>query len=324
MAVLLDTDLLAPESRADAYRAAMLATSGSTRVELEATPTGVSSRMQLWSFGESRIFTCASTGVSMVRDARAAQGASPEYVAIGVHGVGMGHHETATRQRVVRTGDVMVVDVTRPFSFAWSGQGSSTSLQVPLAELGMSRDVVQRATHRLESSPLYRLVSRYLVELTRNADTLSASPSAPALGEASTHLVRALLAGAAGERGSPARDVVEETLLSQVRVYVRQHLRDPELDADSVAAALAVSRRQIFRVCARARASFSLEQYIIDERLEGAKAELASPLGRARTITSVALAWGFKDPTHFTRRFRAAYGLLPSDWRRIAVEERGT
>ncbi len=319
MAVLLDTDLLAGEDRADAYRTAMLELSGSTRVELEASPAGVVSRIGLWSFGESRIFTSASTGVSLVRDAQTARGAAPDVVAIAVHGVGTGHHETATQQRVVRTGELMVVDVTRPFSFSWSGQGSSTSLQVPIVDLGLSRETVQRAAGRLEGSPLYRIVSRHIVELTRDADMLSSSASARAVGEASTHLVRAMLAGAADE-GTRRGDVLEETLLSQVRVYVRQQLRNPELDADSIAAALAVSRRQLFRICTRA--DFSLEQYIIGKRLEGAKAELGSPLAGSRSVAAVAFSWGFKDPSHFARRFRAAYGLLPSDWRRLATEER--
>ena len=35
----------------------------------------------------------------------------------------------------------------------------------------------------------------------------------------------------------------------------------------------------------------------------------------------MAAGWGFKDPTHFARRFRAAYGLLPQEWRRLGTEE---
>lgn len=45
----------------------------------------------------------------------------------------------------------------------------------------------------------------------------------------------------------------------------------------------------------------------------GARADLAD---RHLPIAAVARRWGFKDPTHFTRRFRAAYGVLPSEWRR--------
>ena len=318
VALLLDTESVPADDRLEAYRTAMIDASGSTRVDLEPTPGGVSGRLDLWSFGTAHVFTARSTGVTLVRDARAARGASPEAVAIGVQGLGVGRHETATGQRLVRTGDVLVVDVTRPFDFSWSGLGSSTSLQVPIAELGLPMTVVQRAAGRLPGSPLYGLVSRHLVDLTRDAEALSASPMAAELGEASTLLVRALLADAAGQDGASARDVVEETLLSQVHAYVRQHLREPSLGPDSVAAALAVSRRQLFRVCRRA--GFSLEQYVIARRLEGARAELASPPARSRPVAAVAYAWGFKDPSHFSRRFRAAYGLLPSDWRRLAAD----
>jgi AraC-like DNA-binding protein len=318
VAVLLDTEDVPTGDRPDAFRDAMLAASGSTHVDLETGTSGVSARLDLWEFGSARLFTARSTGVTLVRDARAARGASYEAVAIAVQGLGSGRHETSSGQRIVRSGELMMVAITRPFDFSWSGTGSSASLQVPLSDLGLPVRVVQRAAGRLRSSPLYRIVSRHIVDLTADADTLSASPTAADLGESSTHLVRALLADAAGPGDTRARDVFEETLLSQVHAYVRQHLRDPMLAPDSVAAALAVSRRQLFRVCRRA--GLSLEQYIIGKRLEGARTELAARSARPRPIASVAYGWGFKDPSHFSRRFRAAYGLLPSEWRRLATE----
>jgi AraC family transcriptional regulator, positive regulator of tynA and feaB len=33
-------------------------------------------------------------------------------------------------------------------------------------------------------------------------------------------------------------------------------------------------------------------------------------------IGEIAFSWGFSDQSHFTRRFRAAYGMSPSDYRR--------
>jgi AraC-like DNA-binding protein len=35
------------------------------------------------------------------------------------------------------------------------------------------------------------------------------------------------------------------------------------------------------------------------------------------TIGTVARRWGFTDSTHFSRRFRGAYGLSPREWRRL-------
>jgi AraC-like DNA-binding protein len=320
VAILLDTASLPATDRHEIFRAAMREASGATRVELEDGERGVSGRMTLHTLGETRIFTAQSTGITMLRDSKTAVATSPEAVAIAVHGLGVGRHQMAERQRLVRTGDLMVVDVTRPFDFAWKGTGSSASLQVPISELGMPLQTVQKAASRLESSPLYGIVSRYLAELTRDAERLSSSPTAPAVGEASMQLIRALLCGATDDLASQ-RDAVEQTLLAQVRAYVRENLRDPTLSIDQVAVALSVSRRQLFRVCTRAE--FSLEQYVIGRRLEGAKAALANPSDRNRSIASVAYSWGFKDSTHFSRRFKTAYGMLPRDWRRYAEEELG-
>ncbi|WP_454199804.1 AraC family transcriptional regulator [Nocardia sp. Marseille-Q1738] len=44
-------------------------------------------------------------------------------------------------------------------------------------------------------------------------------------------------------------------------------------------------------------------------------------------MSTIARRWGFRDPYHFARRLRAAYGLSPREWRRItpaADEPRGS
>ena len=318
MAVLLDTAPLPPADRLEAFRTAMLEASGSTRIELDTTE-GVRGQMALWSFGRARVFTAASTGISMSRDARAARGASTEAVAVAVHGGGTGRHVTAAGQRMVRTGDLMVVDITRPFDFSWSGRGSSTSIQVPITDLDLPLDAVQRAADRLETSPLYGMVSRHLVELTRHADSLSAGPMAAALGESTAHLVRALLVGTderrrrgpGGRRGDAGQPGAGLRPPAPAR---------PGPGTGHGRRLAWLSRDDSCSGCCE-RAGLSLEQYVIERRLEGAKAELATPAGRARTIAASANRWGFKDPTHFSRRFRAAYGMLPRDWRRLAAEQ---
>ncbi|MGH3823538.1 MAG: helix-turn-helix domain-containing protein [Pseudonocardiaceae bacterium] len=60
-----------------------------------------------------------------------------------------------------------------------------------------------------------------------------------------------------------------------------------------------------------------MHEWIIRERLEGARRVLASSSAQAPTIASIARRSGFSDPGHFARRFRAAYGLSPSEWQHI-------
>jgi AraC-like DNA-binding protein len=52
----------------------------------------------------------------------------------------------------------------------------------------------------------------------------------------------------------------------------------------------------------------------MEQLLELARTQLASPAGRQRSIAATARACGFADASHFTRRFRQAYGAAPREW----------
>jgi len=315
MAVVLDTMHVPARDRRDLLITSWRDISGASRVVLD-DDAPVDARLDLWSFGAAAIFRAESNGVAMTRTAKAAQAAAATHIAIGVHESGSALHRMGVAARVVPPGEALVVDVTRPFDYGWRGRGAAQSLNVPTEHLALPADVVRRASTRLPSSPLYGLVCRHITDLTRDADVLSASPMAHALGAASIELARALI-GTATDDLAAAREVVEQTLVTQIRAYVRQHLRDPGLTPESVAAALAISPRHLYRVCAGV--GLRLEQWIIAERLTQARAELARPGAQHRSIATIARQWGFKDPTHFTRRFRAAHGMLPSEWRREAT-----
>ncbi|MEV6241142.1 helix-turn-helix domain-containing protein [Lentzea sp. NPDC051838] len=313
MAVLLDTATLPPRERRDALITTMLEASGVTRVDVEDEP--VRARVDLWSFGTASILRAEASGFANVRTAKAARAASGEHIAIGVHEHGVARYQAGTITRAVPAGEILVVDVSKPFTFGWRGFGAAQSLNTWTEDLALPADLVRRAALRLRSSPLYGLFSRHILDITRNADQLSGSPAAGMLGAASIELARALIATAVDD-AAETREVVEQTLVVQIRAYVRQHLRDPDLGPASIAAALSISPRHLHRVCANA--GLRLEQWIITSRLDRAKAELVHPSARHRSIGRVAVGWGFKDPTHFSRRFRAAFGMLPSEWRRSA------
>lgn len=94
-------------------------------------------------------------------------------------------------------------------------------------------------------------------------------------------------------------------------------MTDPDLTPAAIAAAHNVSLRQLYKSCAEA--GLSLEQWIVDHRLEAARADLASPAGLRRSIAATGRACCFASPSHFARRFRQAYGLAPREWQRMAA-----
>jgi AraC-like DNA-binding protein len=273
--------------------------------------------MHLWTYGQANLFTADASGFRLVRTPKHVRMDAPAVVAIAFQPHGQGRFSQFDRDELVGPYDLMLSDLTAPYSFSWTGTGGSRAFQVPYEQLALPVDIVRKAAGRLPASPLHGLVHDHLRRLSRSADDLSADAGAAALGTATTELVRALLVSAAGD-DRVAAPVMAETLLSRVLAYVRLHLTDIGLTPERVAREHNVSVRQLYKACAAAE--LSLEQWIIEQRLETARADLSSPAARRRPIAATARACGFRDPSHFARRFRAAYGMTPRDWQQVAAD----
>ena len=90
-------------------------------------------------------------------------------------------------------------------------------------------------------------------------------------------------------------------------------LARPDLAADTVAAAVGTSTRQLQRLFEGTGESFA--RYVLRRRLEAARAALADPVASARPVAEIAFSWGFGSLPSFYRTFRQAYGFAPGDLR---------
>ena len=105
--------------------------------------------------------------------------------------------------------------------------------------------------------------------------------------------------------------------LMKLRAAVEARLSDAALDSASVAAAAGISVR--YANAALAEEGTSIMRLIQARRLARCRSALEDPSQTHRTISEIAYGWGFSDMTHFGRKFRAAYGLLPSECRHRAT-----
>jgi AraC-like DNA-binding protein len=322
MVTLLDTDRLPASERRPDQVAARLEATMASRVRFAGRPLPRRARLDGWDLGGIPVLRADLSGeLALTRSARRGEEDSEPTVSFAVQELGVGLHDHFGSQRVVPRGGLALTEVTSPYEYRWSGRGVCRALQLPVSRLGLPVDVVRGAVPLAHCSPLYGLVRAHLEQVTRDAEQLAGEPLVHSLASATIDLTRALLASAFGS-GRAMDDVVTETLLTRVRSYVRQHLTEPGLDAEQIAAAHAISVRQLYRLCSAAQ--FSLEQWIIHQRLEGARGELSDPGSRERSIAMVARRWGFTDPSYFSRRFRRAFGLTPRDWRRLPVPREET
>lgn len=94
------------------------------------------------------------------------------------------------------------------------------------------------------------------------------------------------------------------------RTFIEDHLTDPGLGADQVAAAIGISERHLSRVFAADETS--VPRYVLSRRLELARALLSSAAGRpeqgAQSVAEIATRCGFVSATYFSHVFRKQFG----------------
>lgn len=100
-----------------------------------------------------------------------------------------------------------------------------------------------------------------------------------------------------------------DSLLRKAQAYIGQHLRDPTLNVERIAAAIGCSKRYLHRIFASE--GTSVEKYLWCTRLEGCRRELMNGTHEIR-LTELAFTWGFSSSSHFSRSFKRHFGVPPS------------
>ncbi|MFJ6378596.1 AraC family transcriptional regulator [Kitasatospora sp. NPDC092039] len=314
--LLLDLDTVAPRERVEAFHHALTDSLVPNDVAHEEPETGIRARMELWRVGGLDFFATRNSGFQVRRTAQHVHHhRSDPIVSVSLQPRGVHRAEVADRRTLLGADDICVFHELSPRVYGWSGDGASQAIMFDMNRLGVPVDTVVRASLRLRASPLYGLVLEHLRGVWRDPGRLEHDPGAQALASATTELVRALLLSAAhAEQAPEVRSTMDETLLTRITAYARAHLADRDLTPERIAAEHAVSVRRLYALLSGA--GISLEQWLISERLGKARHMLASARYDRLTVAAVSARCGFSSPSHFSRRFQAAYGVSPSEWRR--------
>src|SRR5690606_6523217 len=95
--------------------------------------------------------------------------------------------------------------------------------------------------------------------------------------------------------------------LAQVKAFLSGRLDDASLDVESIARETHMSGRTLLRLFASE--GTTPMRWLWAERLRASRQSLEQ--GRFTRVTDAALAFGFKDLSHFSRAFKTAYGHSP-------------
>jgi AraC family transcriptional regulator, positive regulator of tynA and feaB len=217
---------------------------------------------------------------------------------------------------LMETGDITLLDPRRPMAAKYFNGSRPLVLKVPRRELearvGKTQQMI--AVSIKPTEPEQALTSAFLGMLPSHTDALAPATADIARDQALDLIAVSLAKAMGGER--PRVSSARALVLVNVRAAIEARLTDPTLGSGTVAAAAGVSVRYANAVLAEV--GTSIRHLIRARRLERCRRALQDPSQAARTISEIAYGWGFSDMTHFSRSFRATYGLLPREYRRLA------
>lgn len=222
------------------------------------------------------------------------------------------------REALVKPGQFYVSDPTRPYEEEILEDMTYLWAHVPrkavIERIGKTGSITGTAFGA--ESPYNELARNFVINLSKVWDAIEG----PAVAHMQTILLDLLTAAfwaraqLASSRGIPyPRFRMRSAQFQRAKTFIDQHLGDPHLSLERVAAVIGISVRHVRNLLAEQGLSY--RRYVLEQRLARCAADLGKTSLAHRTVFEIACSWGFSDSAHFSRAFRATYGMPPRDYR---------
>jgi AraC-like DNA-binding protein len=219
------------------------------------------------------------------------------------------------REAVLEPGDFTLLDLSRPCQLVDRGdEHGNVAVKFPHAALPLRHDELDRLTAVPISGRdgLGASISSLARHMARHLDDHGPTEGAR-LATALLDLLIVALAERLGRIPTIAPATRRRALLASVRAFIDQRLADPHLSPSMIAAAHHISLRYLYKLFETQETSVA--GWVRQRRLERCRRDLIDPTLADLSVTAIAARWGLTDPAHFSRAFRAAYGLPPTEYR---------
>lgn len=264
-------------------------------------------RIEFERFGSSVSVSKVNTdGLSAERSRRLGLGSSADDLHISLQLSSTGIVSQDGHSAVVRPRSITTYATDRPYHLDYSAPSQNQLIiQISRRMLGVPEEMVAAARRRLRVSPSIssRLLFDFVSDLHQTAPPTGESRSA-----VTADLTAAML------RTSFASHRVLPTTRTGLLLAIEDHMRanlTRKMDIEAVAAAFFISRRSLYQLFELR--SVSPADYLRRLRLSAAADSLRA--GDPQLISDIAYCAGFTDTTTFTRAFRRAYGMTPTEFR---------
>jgi AraC-like DNA-binding protein len=216
------------------------------------------------------------------------------------------------RTAILNPGDFALYDTTRPYDLTFTEEFGQLVLRLP-------REIVSSRLSDAETFTALsiqgdrgagRLASVFIHQLHAQLDELEPQ-SARRLHASAVDLLATALASQIGrEPGARGSRIL---FRQRIMAFIDRQLANPELSCELIAVHHGISERYLRKLFEGSHASVS--EWIWKRRLDQAQRDLVDPLQSHIAITSIGYEVGFKDPAHFSRAFKARFGVTPREYR---------
>jgi AraC-like DNA-binding protein len=283
-----------------------------TRIEL-ASETRFDAQSTLWSFSGLRVhWSSYSSGARVLRP-RELISCDDNNIALLIDRGGTATFSQSGHEVTLERGGGVVALQTEPASMAFP-RVHYMAVMAPLKALcHVTPSVEDRAGRHIPSNTeALRLLAGYVNLLRCESNFYDRELIARAV--AHIHDLMAVALGATRDGAALALGRgVRAARLKAIQGYICENLAKQDLSAQSVAAQYGLSMRYIHMLFEGQGTTFST--FVREQRLLQARTMLRSPRYAGRSISSIALAAGFGDLSHFNRSFRGRFGATPTEVR---------
>ncbi len=212
---------------------------------------------------------------------------------------------------------MFLLDPLRPFEIDLKTANSNVVVRIPRAMLeariGNTAGLTARPISPIPG--ISTLAMSFLDLLPQQAEHLD---DLAGLKVAEQVLDLTALALTSGQGRDTALSSPRAVALLRLKATIERLLIEPGLKPERIAVETGISVRYANDLLAEE--NWSMERYVNERRLERCRNALEDATQSHRSIGEIAFNWGFSDLSHFGRRFKARYGLTPTDYRRQAAQ----
>jgi AraC-like DNA-binding protein len=231
----------------------------------------------------------------------------------------LGHTVCSQRgqQQVIEPGEITVWHGRQSLDFRMPDRFRKLCLLVPMERFeGVLPDSeLHVGAHFKAGTNLSKLLGACLSTL---ADTVLTSDEEP--GDVAVEVTLDMLATALTKNKESLDENPQTSLVERIRAFVEKRLEDPDLSPSTIAQAHRISVRYLHLLFSER--GVTVGGWVRLRRLEQCRVALTD-VRNDRTITEIGMKWGFSDAAHFSRSFKAAFGISPSAFRRAKTSPSG-